>query len=63
MAINTNNRKTKTKHTNFFKKKVLHPPQPEEHPVKKKGIKEFFSPDFGIFCILGDKLSIQLYCV
>lgn len=25
------------------------PPAPEEHqPVKKKGLRDFFSPDFGI---------------
>lgn len=31
-----------------FNEEVLHPRTAEQHPAKKKGIKEFFSPDFGI---------------
>lgn len=31
-----------------FVEEVLHPRTAEQHPAKKKGIKEFFSPDFGI---------------
>lgn len=30
-----------------FDEEVLHPRTADQHPAKKKGIKEFFSPDFG----------------
>lgn len=38
---------------------VLHPREPEPHPTKKKGIKDFFSPDFGIVLKQKNKLSLS----
>lgn len=41
------NLKNKTKLYISSNEEVLHPRTAEQHPAKKKGIKDFFSPDFG----------------